>query len=58
MFEGRDDDALARARQKWKDVCATPGLTATYWQQDERGRWIKKAEGGSAKPQEGGNSHE
>jgi DNA polymerase-3 subunit chi len=58
MFEGRDEDALARARQKWKDVCATPGLTATYWQQDERGRWVKKAEGGSAKPQEGGNSHE
>ena len=49
MFEGSDEEAVAQARQKWKDVCATPGLTATYWQQDERGRWVKKAEGGQHK---------
>jgi DNA polymerase-3 subunit chi len=58
MFEGRDEDALARARQKWKDVCATPGLTATYWQQDERGRWVKRAEGGQAGTQQGNDSDE
>lgn len=50
MFDGNDEAALGAARQKWKQVTATPGLSATYWQQDERGRWLKKAEGGS-KPQ-------
>jgi DNA polymerase III subunit chi len=41
MFDGNDDEQLAAARATWKDVKAR-GLEATYWQQDERGRWLKK----------------
>jgi DNA polymerase-3 subunit chi len=46
MFDGADEAAVAAARQKWKQVTAIPGVTATYWQQDERGRWVKKATAG------------
>jgi len=42
LFDGRDDDAVGRAREIWKDARAR-GLAATYWQQDEDGRWQKKA---------------
>ncbi len=42
LFDGNDDDALAAARQSWKDVKAR-GFPATYWQQDDNGRWEKKA---------------
>jgi len=42
MFDGNDEDALAAARQEWKRA-REMGLAATYWQQDEAGRWIKKA---------------
>jgi DNA polymerase-3 subunit chi len=42
LFDGRDDDAVGRARETWKAVKAR-GLAATYWQQDEDGRWQKKA---------------
>lgn len=42
IFDGNDEEALARARDDWK--CAKEaGLTASYWQQDEAGRWEKKA---------------
>jgi DNA polymerase-3 subunit chi len=33
---------LAAARADWKSVKAA-GHEATYWQQDSRGRWEKKA---------------
>ena len=42
MFDGTDQDALLRAREQWRAVKAA-GHDATYWQQDERGRWQKKA---------------
>jgi DNA polymerase III subunit chi len=42
LFDGNDTDALAAAREEWKRVKAA-GHEATYWQQDERGRWQKKA---------------
>lgn len=41
MFDGNDDMALARARDEWRKIRAL-GHEATYWQQDETGRWAKK----------------
>ncbi|MGB7204459.1 MAG: DNA polymerase III subunit chi [Anderseniella sp.] len=53
MFDGNDEVAVAAARTKWKSVTAE-GFTATYWQQDERGSWVKKATtGDSTKTDEG-----
>ncbi|NJM34090.1 MAG: DNA polymerase III subunit chi [Rhodomicrobium sp.] len=42
LFDGRDEDALAEARRQWK-AAKGYGLAVTYWQQNERGRWEKKA---------------
>ena len=42
MFDGRDTDAVEDARTQWKQVSAA-GHDVTYWQQDEQGRWHKKA---------------
>lgn len=42
MFDGDDEDALAAARDRWKDA-KEKGLQATYWQPDAQGRWVKKA---------------
>ncbi|HEY4143017.1 MAG TPA: DNA polymerase III subunit chi [Pseudolabrys sp.] len=42
VFDGNDDDAVAAARAQWTDAKAK-GFTATYWQPDEQGRWVKKA---------------
>jgi DNA polymerase-3 subunit chi len=42
IFDGDDPDALTAAREDWKTVRAS-GATASYWQQDETGRWEKKA---------------
>jgi DNA polymerase-3 subunit chi len=42
LFGGDDEEALARARAQWRAVTKS-GMSATYWQQDERGRWQKKA---------------
>lgn len=42
LFDGEDDDALALAREHWTQARAK-GLEATYWQNDEQGRWVKKA---------------
>ena len=41
LFDGTDEEALSGARAHWKAVKAA-GHEATYWQQDERGRWEKK----------------
>jgi len=49
LFDGNDENAVAAARNKWKGI-SSKGFNATYWQQDERGRWIKKAESGSDQP--------
>jgi DNA polymerase-3 subunit chi len=42
LFDGNNDDALAFERERWKDLKAA-GHDVTYWQQDEGGRWEKKA---------------
>lgn len=41
MFDGNDPDALDRARAEWRAVAAA-GRAATYWRQDEAGRWAKQ----------------
>ncbi|MGB7404225.1 MAG: DNA polymerase III subunit chi [Pacificimonas sp.] len=41
LFDGNDDDAVARARHHWKALTARDGMTLTYWAQDERG-WKKR----------------
>ena len=42
LFDGNDPDAVMEARAHWKAVKAA-GHDPTYWLQDERGRWVKKA---------------
>ncbi len=43
LFDGRDDLAVACARDHWK-IRKESGFDLTYWQQTERGGWEKKAE--------------
>jgi DNA polymerase III subunit chi len=42
IFDGRDADALARARAQWQ-VARGSGHSVSYWQQDADGRWQQKA---------------
>ena len=42
IFDGRDDAALAQARAEWKRIKGA-GHAVTYWQQNDNGRWEKKA---------------
>jgi DNA polymerase III subunit chi len=42
MFDGNDPDALDKARLAWKAAKASDH-DATYWRQDENGRWTKMA---------------
>jgi DNA polymerase-3 subunit chi len=42
IFDGRDEEAVKRARAQWQDAKAK-GLSASYWQQDAEGRWQKRA---------------
>ncbi len=41
MFDAADADALATARGAWKKA-REAGADATYWKQDENGRWKKQ----------------
>jgi DNA polymerase-3 subunit chi len=41
MFDGRDGEARQRAASVWQDARAK-GYEATYWRQDENGRWHKQ----------------
>ncbi len=41
IFDGRDEEALGRARAQWQRVKAQ-GAKATYWRQSESGRWEQK----------------
>lgn len=41
LFDGHDSEVVQQARQAWKAVKAE-GHAATYWQQDERGKWARK----------------
>lgn len=42
LFDGRDDTAVADARERWKTY-RTAGHAVAYWQQTETGGWEKKA---------------
>jgi DNA polymerase-3 subunit chi len=42
MFDGRDDQAVAKARGRWKAIKAA-GHPASYWRQSDAGRWEKQA---------------
>lgn len=42
LFDGNDPEAVAAAREAWRGVKAQ-GLEATYWRQNEAGRWEKQA---------------
>ena len=42
LFDGSDNEALAKERERWKELKAA-GHEVTYWQQDDNGRWEKKA---------------
>ena len=42
LFDGRDEDARLKAREQWKRA-KDEGHAVTFWQQNERGRWEKKA---------------
>jgi DNA polymerase-3 subunit chi len=42
IFDGNDDDLVARAREQWMQAKAQ-GHEASYWQPDESGRWVQKA---------------
>jgi DNA polymerase III subunit chi len=42
IFDGRDDAAVAQARREWKRLKGA-GHPVTYWQQNDKGRWEKKA---------------
>ena len=44
LFDGRNDEAVAAARNRWKTY-KEGGHALTYWQQTERGGWEQKAEG-------------
>jgi DNA polymerase-3 subunit chi len=42
LFDGTDPHALALARDQWRAV-KEARHEATYWQQDDQGRWQRKA---------------
>lgn len=42
LFDGRDDAAVAGARDRWKAYKAA-GHAMAYWQQSDSGAWEKKA---------------
>lgn len=42
LFDGRDPEALAAARQNWKDA-RTAGFDVTYWKESGTGRFEKQA---------------
>ena len=42
LFDGNDPDAVDQARDQWKSARGG-GHACTYWQQDEAGRWGKRA---------------
>jgi DNA polymerase III subunit chi len=42
VFDGNAEESVVAARAAWK-VAKAEGHDISYWQQDERGRWINKA---------------
>jgi DNA polymerase-3 subunit chi len=45
LFDGTSEEAVATARERWRQAKAE-GHRLVYWQQDERGRWVKAREEG------------
>jgi DNA polymerase-3 subunit chi len=45
IFDGHDTEAVAEARDLWRQAAAS-ACRAQYWVQDDSGRWVKKAESG------------
>jgi DNA polymerase-3 subunit chi len=43
LFDGHDAEAVAEARDLWRQAAAS-ACHAQYWAQDEEGRWVKRAE--------------
>ena len=43
LFDGRDSDAVARAREQWRAYQAH-SYDLTYWQQTDSGGWQEKSE--------------
>jgi DNA polymerase-3 subunit chi len=43
LFDGNDPVALTTAREDWKAAKAAADVSASYYQQDGEGRWVKKA---------------
>ncbi len=42
LFDAADPEAVASARETWKAAKAAAGGEATYWRQDENGRWSEQ----------------
>ncbi len=42
VFDGTDDDLVARAREQWTQA-RSQGHETSYWQPDDSGRWVQKA---------------
>jgi DNA polymerase-3 subunit chi len=42
LFDGRDEAAVAAARERWKQLKAE-GHSIAYWQQNDKGGWEKRA---------------
>ncbi len=42
LFDGRNEEALTKVRQHWKNV-KDAGFSPTYWQQNTAGKWEKQA---------------
>ena len=43
LFDGNDDASITAARTRWKEL-SEAGHELHYWQQNEQGRWVEKAE--------------
>jgi DNA polymerase III subunit chi len=41
IFDGRDDEAVTRARADWRNA-KDAGFLPAYWQQSEDGKWARK----------------
>ena len=46
LFDGRDERAVALARERWRAAQAA-GHTVVYWRQNERGGWVRGGGGAS-----------
>ena len=43
LFDGRDEEAVGAARERWK-LAKAAGHKLTYWRRQENGGWKKEAE--------------